>query len=60
MSQRDWEKDGEDHVRKSEARQRDPVEGDCELCGEWASRLIEGVCPPCRNHYHLDRPQRWR
>jgi hypothetical protein len=27
--------------------------GDCELCGHWSSRLINGVCPPCRDKYGL-------
>jgi hypothetical protein len=58
MRQRDWRHEEKDHVSKDEARQRDPVEGDCDLCGEWAGRLVEGVCQPCRNQYHLDRPKR--
>lgn len=24
------------------------VEGDCELCGEWFGRLVDGACVPCR------------
>lgn len=27
--------------------------GDCELCGEWSGRLINGACAPCRDKYHL-------
>lgn len=27
--------------------------GDCELCGEWSGRLIDGVCPPCRDLHGL-------
>lgn len=23
--------------------------GDCDECGEWSGRLIEGVCAPCRD-----------
>lgn len=23
--------------------------GDCELCGEWSSRLVVGACAPCRD-----------
>lgn len=26
---------------------------DCDLCGEWSSRTIDGVCAPCRDFYHL-------
>jgi hypothetical protein len=29
------------------------VPGDCDLCGEWSGRLIEGVCAPCRDRYKL-------
>jgi len=27
--------------------------GDCELCGEWWGRLVEGVCARCRDKYKL-------
>ena len=27
--------------------------GDCDLCGEWASRLVGGACAPCRDRYRL-------
>jgi hypothetical protein len=27
--------------------------GDCELCGEWSGRLIDGACAPCRDHFNL-------
>lgn len=23
--------------------------GDCDLCGEWSSRLVDGACAPCRD-----------
>ena len=29
------------------------VEGDCDLCGEWTSRLIGGACAPCCDRYKL-------
>jgi hypothetical protein len=29
------------------------VPGDCDLCGEWSGRLVEGVCAPCRDKYKL-------
>jgi hypothetical protein len=29
------------------------TEGDCDLCGEWTSRLIGGACAPCRDRYKL-------
>ncbi|MCU0811962.1 MAG: hypothetical protein MUE59_13185 [Thiobacillaceae bacterium] len=25
------------------------VPGDCDLCGEWTGRLVEGLCAPCRD-----------
>lgn len=28
------------------------VAGDCDLCGEWSGRLIDGACAPCRDKYH--------
>lgn len=27
--------------------------GDCDFCGEWYGRLIDGACAPCRDHYKL-------
>jgi len=27
--------------------------GDCDLCGEWSGRFIEGCCAPCRDRYKL-------
>lgn len=27
--------------------------GDCDLCGEWSARLVDGVCAPCRDRYRL-------
>lgn len=27
--------------------------GECELCGEWSGRLINGACAPCRNRFGL-------
>lgn len=29
------------------------VAGDCDLCGEYSGRLIEGACAPCRERYKL-------
>jgi hypothetical protein len=23
--------------------------GDCDGCGEWSSRLVDGLCAPCRD-----------
>lgn len=27
--------------------------GECDLCGEWSGRLINGACAPCRDRHHL-------
>jgi hypothetical protein len=27
--------------------------GECELCGEWSGRLVNGACAPCRDKYKL-------
>lgn len=27
--------------------------GDCDLCGEWSQRLVNGACAPCRDKYRL-------
>lgn len=27
--------------------------GDCDLCGEWSGRLVNGVCAPCRDKHKL-------
>lgn len=27
--------------------------GECDLCGEWSWRLINGACAPCRDKYKL-------
>ena len=29
------------------------VPGDCEFCGEWFGRLVQGACVPCRTRYKL-------
>jgi len=28
-------------------------EGECDLCGEWSGRLVNGACSPCRDKYEL-------
>lgn len=28
--------------------------GDCELCGEWSGRLVNGTCARCRDKYGRD------
>jgi hypothetical protein len=29
------------------------MSGDCDLCGEWSGRLVNGACAPCRDKYGL-------
>jgi len=29
--------------------------GECDLCGEWSGRLIDGACAPCRDKYETQR-----
>jgi hypothetical protein len=29
--------------------------GDCDLCGEWSGRLIDGACAPCRDRAEARR-----
>lgn len=28
--------------------------GDCDICGEWSGRLINGACAPCRDKHNLE------
>jgi len=41
--------------RRDESKQpmRDDDSGDCDLCNEWSSKLIDGVCPPCRTQWKI-------
>ena len=29
--------------------------GDCDECGEWCGRLVEGACPACRVKYRGEK-----
>jgi len=40
-------------VRKQSASIPVGTAGECEMCGEWSGRLVEGVCAPCRDRYKL-------
>lgn len=53
-----------DHIEREEAaalkavqanRDAQPVgvPGECDLCGEWMLRLVDGACAPCRDRYKL-------
>ena len=30
------------------------VEGECEWCGKYKSRIVGGACAPCRDEYGLE------
>ena len=40
-------------IRRQAAKIEAGVPGDCDLCGEWSARLINGACAPCRDKYKL-------
>ena len=48
--------DREERLRVRNDRYEIPpgVPGECETCGEWSGRLIDGMCAPCR-----DRHAKW-
>lgn len=48
--------EAQEHLEREEAARRpapyrlEPgTPGDCELCGEWSGRLVDGTCAPCRD-----------
>lgn len=43
----------EDAIRAASKPIPPGVPGECELCGEWSGRLINGVCAPCRDKWKL-------
>ena len=49
--QHDIERRVEDVRRNAELPPGEP--GDCERCGEWSGRLVNGVCAPCRDLFKL-------
>lgn len=48
----------QDYIEKHEPKPQ-PYElpegkpGECELCGSWFGRLVQGACAPCREKYRL-------
>jgi hypothetical protein len=40
-------------VRTAAANIPDGNAGDCDTCGEWSGRLVQGCCAPCRDKYGL-------
>lgn len=50
--------EAEEELRFAKAKQEaaaipEGKPGDCELCGEWSERLVDGACAPCRDKYGL-------
>ena len=41
------------HVRRKAAEIPVGVAGECDYCGEWSGRLVDGVCAPCRDRRKL-------
>lgn len=37
-------------VRRAAASIPEGTQGDCDFCGYWSSRLVDGACAPCRDH----------
>ncbi len=40
-------------IRDAAAKIPEGEQGDCELCGAWSGRLVNGACAPCRDRYKL-------
>ena len=40
-------------VRERASRIPVGAPGDCDMCGEWSGRLVQGVCAPCRDLHRL-------
>lgn len=40
-------------IREQAAKIPKGKPGDCDLCGEWSVRLVNGVCAPCRDRHKL-------
>ena len=47
------EKDLDYALRAARKPLRPGRAGDCDICGEWSGRLIEGACSYCREKYKL-------
>jgi hypothetical protein len=40
-------------IQLKRAAQPVGVPGECDLCGEYMLRLVDGACAPCRDRYKL-------
>lgn len=36
-------------VRRAAASMPEGTQGDCDFCGYWSGRLVNGACAPCRD-----------
>ena len=50
-----WHDPDREVARIAEAAAKIPPgePGDCDLCGEWSGRLVNGACARCRDKYKL-------
>lgn len=47
----------DDHVKEAMRKASEiPIgnPGDCDGCGEWSGRLVDGYCAPCRDKHSRD------
>lgn len=40
-------------AREAAAKIPEGKPGECDLCGEWSGRLVNGACAPCRDRYNV-------
>jgi len=38
-------------ARAAAERMPEGSAGDCDTCGSWSGRLVDGMCSPCRDKY---------
>jgi hypothetical protein len=43
-----------DAIRRHSKEMAPGKPGDCDMCGEWTGRLVNGTCARCRDKYGLD------
>jgi hypothetical protein len=43
-----------DAIRRNSKEMAPGKPGDCDMCGEWTGRLVNGTCARCRDKYGLD------
>lgn len=45
--EREW------RIREQVSKMPKGEPGDCDICGHWSGRLVQGACAPCRDKYNL-------